>query len=58
MRGMDKLVIKPGERVSHAYIVASASEEARRETAQRLAAAMQVAHLWNIGKVIHAGVGD
>ena len=37
---MDKLVIKPGERVSHAYIVASASEEARRETAQRLAAAM------------------
>lgn len=40
MRGMDKLVIKPGERVSHAYIVASASEEARRETAQRLAAAM------------------
>ncbi len=37
---MDKLVIKPGERVSHAYIVASASEEARRETSQRLAAAM------------------
>ena len=25
---------------------------------ERLAAAMQVAHLWNIGKVIHAGVGD
>ena len=25
---------------------------------ERLAAARQVAHLWNIGKVIHAGVGD
>ena len=25
---------------------------------ERLAAAKQVAHLWNIGKVIHAGVGD
>ena len=37
---MDKLVFRPGERVSHAYIVASASEEARRGTALRLAAAM------------------
>lgn len=37
---MDKLVFRPGERVSHAYIAASASEDARRETALRLAAAM------------------
>ena len=40
IKGMDKLVFRPGERVSHAYIVASASEEARRGTALRLAAAM------------------
>ncbi len=26
--------------------------------AERLAAAQQAAHLWNIGKVIHAGVGE
>ena len=25
---------------------------------ERLAAAKQVAHLWNIGKVLHPGVGD
>lgn len=25
---------------------------------ERLAAAKQCAHLWNIGKVIHPGVGD
>lgn len=25
---------------------------------ERLAAAQQAAHLWNIGKVIHTGVGD
>ncbi len=40
MSSMDKLVIKPGERVSHAYIVASMSEEVRRSAAQRIAAAM------------------
>lgn len=38
--GMDMLVFKRGERVSHAYIAASMSEEARRDTALRLAAAM------------------
>ena len=26
--------------------------------AERLDAAQRAAHLWNIGKVIHAGVGD
>lgn len=37
---MDKLVLRPGERVTHAYIVASASEECRRAEALDLAAAM------------------
>ncbi len=37
---MDKLVFRRGERISHAYIVASMSEEARRGAALRLSAAM------------------
>lgn len=37
---MDKLVFERGVRVSHAYIVASMSEETRREAALRVAAAM------------------
>ena len=35
---MDKLVFERGVRVSHAYIVASMSEETRREAALRVAA--------------------
>ena len=37
---MDKLVFERGVRVSHAYIVASMSEETRHEAALRVAAAM------------------
>lgn len=40
MSGMEKLVFRRGERVSHAYIAASMSESVRRRLSEQLAAAM------------------